>query len=116
MEVSAKVEWIPGARDLILGFPDKTMYQVARMTLDYTEPHIPFNTGTMEKTSMREGVKGSSGNYYIGSFTDYASYVWQMGKNTNWTNPSSYPKWFQTVWKEKGSNIVKQAVERNKLK
>ena len=115
MEVSVQVKWNAGAKEELQGVSDKILYATARMTLDYADPHIPFNTGKMEKTSMRQGVQGSKGKYYIGSYTDYASKVWGYN-NVNWTNPDTYPQWFKTIYNEKGKTILQNAIERYKLK
>ena len=119
MQVSAKVEWEPGAMEKLHGVPDKVMYEIARMTLDYSVPHMPKNTGKLRASSTggaTGGVKGQDGDYHIGSYTDYASKVWKKGSNTNWTTPDTYGHWYSTIWKSYGDSITKQAIERYKLK
>lgn len=74
--------------------PDNVMYTIARITLDTTYQHIPLsnnkNAGKLRQTSMDAGVRGSNGDYYIGSYTDYAKYVWDMGDGTKWSTPGTF--------------------------
>ena len=91
-----KVNWYPGKKKEVLEASDKIMYSIARQTLDRTFPHIPMSRRKgvvhMRQTSMSAGVRGSDGNYYIGSYTDYAKYVWVMPRTTNWTEPGTFGK------------------------
>lgn len=116
---TAKVEWAPGAQKELETMPDKVVYTIARITLDTTYQHIPLsnqkNAGKLRQTSMDAGVRGSNGNYYIGSYTDYAKYVWNMGSGTNWTTPGTFGKWYEEIFKKNYSKIVNTALERNKL-
>lgn len=118
--VNTEVEWVPGAKEKLKDAPDNIVYTVARITLDKTYPHIPLskkvNAGKLRQTSMAAGVRGSNGNYYIGSYTDYAKYVWDMGDGTNWSTPNTFGKWYEEVFKKNFNNIVKTAIERNELK
>lgn len=116
IEASVEVKWIPSAKKKVLEAPDKMLYGIAYETLHRTMPNIPKDTGYMRKTSLNGGVKGSSGDYYIGSYTNYASYVWVMGKDTNWTTPNTFGKWYKKVYKTQGYSIQTSVVERNKLK
>lgn len=112
------VKWNPGAKDkLIKDVPDKTMYLIASMTLDMSYPTIPMGaTGHLRGTSKSAGVRGSNANYYIGSYTDYAKYVWNMPDNTKWTTPGTNAEWYKRYWQKNGKTIVTTAIERNKLK
>ena len=94
---------------------DKMIYAIAKETLTQSESVIPLRTGKMRKSSITAGVKGSNKDYYIGSYTNYASRVWNFPDNTNWTTPGTNNRWYERVWKEKGTLIQKNAVERNKL-
>lgn len=118
--VNTEVEWEPGAQNKLKEAPDKIVYTIARITLDKTYPHIPLsnrvNAGKLRQTSMAAGVRGSNGNYYIGSYTDYAKYVWDMGNGTNWSTPETFGKWYKEVFNKYFNNIQKIAIERNELK
>lgn len=118
--VKVEAKWYGGKKKELLDLPNKVMYSVARQTLDLTYPHIPLatyvNAGKLRQSSISAGVRGDNGNYYIGSYTDYAKYVWKMGAGTNWSTPGTYGKWYEEVWKKQGKQITTQAIERNKLK
>lgn len=120
MDVQTKVEWNSGARQELKEMPDRAVYTIARITLDTTYQHIPLsrnkNAGKLRQTSMDAGVRGGNGNYYIGSYTDYAKYVWNMGDGTKWSTPGTFGKWYEEVFKQNYSKIVNTALERNKLK
>jgi len=94
---------------------DKILFEIARDTLTQSETVIPMRTGKMRKSSMTAGVKGSNLDYYIGSYTSYATHVWNFPDNTNWTTPGTNNRWYERVWKEKGALIQINAIERNKL-
>ena len=117
---TTSVKWYPGKKQEILEVDDKIMYEVARQTLDISYTHIPLakykNAGKLRQTSMSSGVRGGNGNYFIGSYTDYAKYVWRMGNGTKWSTPGTYGKWYEEIWKKQGKSIVNSALERNKLK
>lgn len=115
--VKVDVKWEPGAYDkLTKEVPDRTMFEIAETTLNMSFPIMPERTGRMKQTSLAKGVQGSNCNYRIGSYTDYASYVYVKPDNTNWTTPGSEAHWFMRTWERYGSSITNEAVERNKLK
>ena len=116
LATSIDFNWTPGAQKKILNAGNVITYAVARQTLDITFPHIPKLTGKMRKTSMAAGVRGQNGNYYIGSYTKYAKYVWVMPKRTNWSEPNTFGKWYEEIWKKQGKSIVDSCVGRYSLK
>lgn len=97
--------------------PDVIMYAIARQTLDKvgSSKITPYKTGKMEMTMYQNGVIGSNGNYEIGNYTNYASYVYSKPQSTNWTNPLSKAQWFDTFWKSNGNSITENVVARYKL-
>ncbi len=106
-----EVKWTPGVQSKILGMPDKILYKIARMTLDYSLTSIPKGkTGNLRKTSIQGGVKGSKGKYYIGSYTDYANAVYNM-KNANWTTPGTGSEWYKKTWDKNQGSIIQNAVK-----
>ena len=119
-DVSVSVKWEPGSKMALMSAPDKIMYSIARQTLDRTFPHIPMSRRKgvvhMRQTSMSAGVRGSNGDYYIGSYTDYAKYVWVMPRNTNWTEPGTFGKWYQEIYTKQKKSIVGIAIKENELK
>lgn len=100
--------------------PDRVVYQAARITLDMARstnaiPMSPPGTktrGKLRNTSMSGGVRGGNGNYYIGSYTSYASYVWKMPDSTNWTIPGSNNKWYERTLKRHGKIILDRAANQ----
>lgn len=95
-------------------FIDKTVYAIARNTLDFTnsKKHFPYLTGELNRASMAEGVqKSSPKTYFIGAKgVDYAPAVWKWPQSTNWTNPETYAQWFVTEFKYEKDKIVKNAI------
>ena len=116
LATSIDFNWTPGAQKKILNAGNVITYAIARQTLDITFPHIPKLTGKMRKTSMAAGVRGQNGNYYIGSYTNYAKYVWVKPKSTNWSEPNTFGKWYEEIWKKQGKSIVDSCVGRYSLK
>lgn len=96
-------------------FVDKTVYNVAKHTLDYSNSHIPKLSGRMKSDILAYGVKGSNKTYTLGySSVKYTPYVWAYPQNTNWTNPASYSKWFMTVFKQNKQKIINQATAQSR--
>ena len=116
LATSIDFNWTPGAQKKILNAGNVITYAVARQTLDRTYPHIPQLTGKMRKTSMAAGVRGQNGDYYIGSYTNYAKYVWVRPKSANWSEPNTFGKWYEEIWKKQGKSIVDSCVGRYSLK
>lgn len=117
MNETVVVKWNKGAKEQLADVvPDKIIYEVARQTLDLTYPTIPEKTGKMKRTSISQGVQGGDGTYHIGSYTNYASYVYVMSDKTHWTTPGTNAHWFKRCWQKSGKSITNTVVGRNKLK
>lgn len=97
---------------------DYTVYNMARITLDFTnsKQRFPYLTGELNRAAMAEGVVAEGGkSYHLGaSGVDYASDVWEYPQSTNWTNPNTYAQWYMTEFKNEKELIVKRAVENAK--
>lgn len=115
MNISVSVE-IP--RELPVreldNYIDLTIYNIARITLDYTnsKQRFPYLTGELNRASMAEGVV-SEGNktYHLGAAgVDYAPDVWGYPQGTNWTNPNTYAQWYLTEYKNEKEVITNLAV------
>ena len=111
-QFSFDVSWIKELpRRELKGFEDETVYRTARMTLDFTIPHIPYRTGDLNKSSLAFGVQGQDKVYSLGAGVPYAKYVWNFDQNnTNWTNPRSYSQWFLTEFRNQKETILGNAV------
>ena len=120
MNVDVNFKWQPGAKNKIKQAPKKMLYDIAKITLDMSYQNIPLsnrkNSGRLRISSANGGVREDNQGYYIGSYTNYAKYVWEMGGNTKWSTPNTFGKWYKEVYRKQYNNINKQAVERNKLK
>lgn len=120
MNVDVNFKWQPGAKNKIEQAPKKMLYDIAKITLDMSSQNIPLsnrkNSGRLRLSSANGGVREDNQGYYIGSYTKYASKVWNYGAGTNWSTPGTFGKWYAEVYRRQYSNINKQAVERNKLK
>ena len=115
MEITCSVEWNTKTLTGLHRIPDGTLYTIAKETLEMTisKEYIPWRTGDMMFSSVGNGVRGSNGDYYIGSFTNYASYVWVMPQNsTNWTNPNSKSKWYAYTLKNHQKTIIDNAINK----
>lgn len=91
--------------------PDRVIYAVARQTLDLAYSTIPRDTGKLRTSSMAGGVKGGNGNYYIGSYTGYASYVWTM-EGVHWTTSGTNNKWYARTLERHGQTITMNAINQ----
>lgn len=111
---SIDVKWLPGMENKVLHeIPDRIIYSVARQTLDLTYPTIPELTGKLKQSSLARGVQGGNGVYKIGSYTDYASYVYvKNNEKTNWTTPGTNSHWFTETLQKKGKSILQEAVRK----
>ncbi len=113
-------KWYSGAKNKILDIGAVITEDIAMETLNRTYSSIPLaktvNSGRLRLSSVSGGVREDSKGFYIGSYTSYAKYVWNMGENTNWSTPGTTGKWYQKVWKKEGNSILSSAIGRNKLK
>lgn len=113
--INCNVEFKPNVKTQngLKKVPDVVLYTIAREVLDMSQTIIPKDKGKLRSSSMSAGVRGVPGDYYIGSYTDYASYVWQMpDATTNWTEPGTHSQWYIRTMKEKGEVIINNAVNR----
>ena len=118
MSVSVEVKYNKTTFDKLKKLPDKEVYEVARQTLDRVGQMeiTPYRKGRMQQTMYSHGVtREASAIYTIGNYTDYATYVYKMPQNSNWTNPKSKSKWFEWFWRNQGKTVIESVVERNKL-
>ena len=104
-------------------FMDLCMFGVSRMTLDFTNTgsHFPYRTGELARASMAEGVVNDGWcNYHLGANgVDYAPKVYEYGEKTHWTNPDTYPQWYETVFSQNESTILdlaRQQAEKEAFK
>lgn len=92
-------------------FVDKTVYNTAVITREFTKNAnaYPYLTGELMRQEVAQPVVGSDKNYGLLSGVDYAKYVWNF-KKANWTNPSTKPRWYYSVFNKDGATILCDAV------
>ena len=117
MDVDAELRLNPKTMGGLKRIPDAVLYTIAKETLDYSQPITPMSkmknhAGTLRRETASGGVKGSNGDYYIGSYTNYAKYVWKMPSSTNWTTPNTNNKWFVRALKEHQATIIDNAINK----
>lgn len=112
MEITYEFQWNQKVKNGLDKIPDDILYAVARQTLDMSYPIIPKDTHTMARSSMSGGVRGSNGDFYIGSFTDYAVYPWKM-ENVHWTTPGTNNKWYARTLNKYGKTIIDNAINQS---
>lgn len=113
MDAKVEIKWNEKTKMGLKKFPNSMLYSMAKQTLDLSAPMIPMSdlknhSGTMRRTSFSRGVRGGNEDYYIGSYTYYAKYVWNM-EGVNWTTPGTNNKWFARTLKKYKSTIMDNA-------
>ena len=117
IQVDASFKWNTSTYNKLQKAPDKIMQTIARITLDYTgsKKVTAYDTGKTERSMYIGGVSGDlQTGYYIGNFTDYASYVYPR-TNVTWTNPNTQTKWFEFIWEKYGTGITNNAIKVNEI-
>lgn len=117
MEVLVEFKWNPRVQNGLKKIPDDILFEIAKETLDRSYDSIPMSNlkghaGTLRRSSMSGGVRGGHGDYYIGSYTDYAKYVWNM-ENVHWTTPGTNNKWFARTLKKYGATIINNSINKS---
>ena len=117
LEVEVKVEFNNKTMNGLKRIPNDALFSMAKQTLDLSEPIIPkSNTknhaGTLRRATASGGVRGGFGDYYIGSYTNYAKYVWKM-ENVHWTTPGTNNKWFVRALKKHQATIIDNAINQS---
>lgn len=114
MEVSYEFKWNPRTKKGLEKIPDDILYSIASQTLDLSYPLIPKDSKKMAISSKAGGVRGGNGDFYIGSYTSYATIVWNLPQGrTNWTTPGTGNKWFARGLKKYGNVIINNAINRS---
>ena len=92
-------------------FEERVVYNAAVYTREFTKSAsaYPRLTGRLQSTEVSLPISGSNLEYGLGAGVSYAKDVW-MKTNVNWTNPSTQPQWYFSVFKKQGDSIINQAV------
>lgn len=95
-------------------FEDRSVYFTAMLTREYTKGAnaYPRRTGELFRQEVRAPIrKLDNASYGLLRGTEYAKYVYQM-TNVRWTNPSTKPQWYSTIYRQREKSIVEMAQER----
>jgi len=95
----------------IKNFEKKVVYNTAVYTREHTKgaSAYPYLTGKLERSEVALPIQGSGMEYGLGAGVSYAVSVWKK-TNANWTNSSTQPQWYYSVFKKEYASIVSQAV------
>lgn len=94
-------------------FEDKVVYYTAVNTREYTKSRraYPHLSGDLEMAEIAAPITGRNKEYNLLAGLGYDKYVWKM-TNVQWTNPSTIPQWYYTVFKTKGTSLLVNATIR----
>lgn len=95
----------------IQSFEDKTVYNCAVFTREMTKGSnaYPYLTGKLSRSEIAAPIVGSNKSYGLTAGVDYAVDVWGY-TNVHWTNPSTQPQWYKSIFDRHGGIIVSSAV------
>lgn len=107
-----ELEWIKEIPiEQIRKFEDKIIYNCAVYTREFTKSQdaYPYLSGELQKSEVALPIQTINENEYgLGAGIDYAVKVWKY-KNANWTNPSTQPQWYYTIYRNNNATIMQQA-------
>lgn len=114
MQVSCKLEWNKKTKSKLDQFPDEMLHIVAKQTYDLSQQTIPMSntkghSGTLRRSSR---IGKDFDGWYVGSFTNYAIYVWKM-EGANWTTPGTNNQWFLRTLKKNKDLIIRNAINQS---
>lgn len=94
-------------------FEDRVVYNLAVLTREETKGlnSYPVRTGELMRQEVAQAILGSNKEYGLSAGVDYAKYVWKF-ENVKWTNKSTLPHWYYSVFNKNGAMITHNSVER----
>lgn len=100
-------------KEQIKQFEDKVVYYSAILTREYTKSSsaYPKLSGDLERNEIAAPITGGNKEYNLLAGVKYAKYVYKM-TNVQWTNPSTIPHWYYTVFRSRQASIMNNAVAR----
>lgn len=101
-------------KEQIEQFEDKSVYFTAMLTREFTKGAnaYPRRTNELFHQEVRVPIqKLDKASYGLLRGTTYAPYVYKM-TNVKWTNPSTRPQWYSTIYRQREKTIVEMAQER----
>lgn len=117
MDTYVEFKWNNKVKNGLKKIPNDVLYLIAKQTLDMSSPLIPMSkikghSGTLRRSGFSRGVRGGDGDYYIGSYTKYAKYVWNM-EGVHWTTPGTNNKWYARTLKKHSKVIIDNAINQS---
>lgn len=95
-------------------FEDRVVYNTAVLTRKETKTlnAFPQLTGTLMREELSQQINGSNKEYGLASGTSYAKAVYDYNK-VNWTNKSTLPHWYKSVFEKSGNMILFNSIARS---
>ena len=112
MNISVKITKDIPEKD-IAKFEDRVVYNVAVLTREYTKSMnaYPYLSGELARQEIASPITGKDGVYNLLAGVNYAKIVYNY-KNANWTNKSTKPQWYNSVYRQKEKTIIDNAQKR----
>lgn len=94
-------------------FEDRVVYFTAVLTRENTKSQnaYPYLSGDLSRAEIASPVLGSHGEYGLLAGVKYAKYVYNF-KNPQWTNKSTLPQWYHSIFRSRGKLLVMEAKTR----
>ena len=106
------LEWIKELPiEQIRQFEDKVVYNCALYTREFTKNAnaYPYLTGELMRSEVALPIETlGTQEYGLGGGVSYAKDVWKK-TNVKWTNSSTKPQWYYTMWRNNSATILAQA-------
>lgn len=95
-------------------FTDRVIYNTAVLTREETKGlnAFPQLSGTLMREELAQQIIGSNKEYGLVGGTSYAKAVYDYNK-VNWTNKSTLPHWYKSVFEKSGNMILFNSIARS---
>ena len=95
-------------------FTDRVIYNTAVLTREETKSlnAFPQLSGTLMREELAQQIIGSNKEYGLAGGTSYAKAVYDY-ENVNWTNKSTLPHWYKSVFEKSGNMILFNSIARS---
>lgn len=113
--MNVEVEIVKGIPEQqIEQFTDRVIYNTAVLTREETKSlnAFPQLTGTLMREELSQQIIGNNKEYGLASGTSYAKAVYDYNK-VNWTNKSTLPHWYKSVFEKTGNMILFNSIARS---
>lgn len=95
-------------------FTDRVIYNTAVLTREETKSlnAFPQLSGTLMREELAQQIIGSNKEYGLAGGTSYAKAVYDY-EHVNWTNKSTLPHWYKSVFDKSGDMIINNSITRS---